>query len=174
MEQVSGLYYLKLNIDRSKVARYGINVADITEVIEAVGAGVKAGEVFEEQWRFPIMVRFPDERRADMESIGSLGVTAPDGSRIPLRELADFHIVDGPAQISREQASRRIMIEANVIGRDLVGAVEEAQAAVSNLVRLPPGYFVTWEGNSKINSGPWLAWQWWCRWSSVSSSCFCS
>jgi cobalt-zinc-cadmium resistance protein CzcA len=128
------------------VARYGINVADITEVIEAVGAGVKAGEVFEEQWRFPIMVRFPDERRADMESIGSLGVTAPDGSRIPLRELADFHIVDGPAQISREQASRRIMIEANVIGRDLVGAVEEAQAAVSNLVRLPPGYFVTWGG----------------------------
>lgn len=146
VEQVSGLYYLKLNIDRSKVARYGINVADITEVIEAVGAGVKAGEVFEEQWRFPIMVRFPDERRADMESIGSLGVTAPDGSRIPLRELADFHIVEGPAQISREQASRRITIEANVIGRDLVGAVEEAQAAVSNLVRLPPGYFVTWGG----------------------------
>lgn len=146
VEQVSGLYYLKLNIDRSKVARHGINVADITEVIEAVGAGVKAGEVFEEQWRFPIMVRFPDDRRADMESIASLWVTAPDGSRIPLRELADIHIVEGPAQISREQASRRILIEANVIGRDLVGAVEEAQAAVRNLVRLPPGYFVTWGG----------------------------
>lgn len=146
VEQISGLYYLKLDIDRSKVARHGINVADITEVIETAGAGIKAGEVFEGQWRFPIMVRFPDDRRADVESIAALWVTAPDGSRIPLRELADIRIVEGPAQISREQASRRIVIEANVVGRDLVGAVEEAQAAVTGLVQLPPGYFVTWGG----------------------------
>lgn len=146
VEQISGLYYLKLDIDRSKVARHGINVADITEVIEAVGAGIEAGEVFEGQWRFPIMVRFPDDRRADVESIAALWVTAPDGSRIPMRELADIQIVEGPAQISREHASRRIVIEANVIGRDLVGAVEEAQAAVSSLVRFPPGYYVTWGG----------------------------
>lgn len=92
------------------------------------------------------MVRFPDDRRADVESIAALWVTAPDGSRIPLRELADIRIVEGPAQISREQASRRIVIEANVVGRDLVGAVEEAQAAVTGLVQLPPGYFVTWGG----------------------------
>ncbi len=146
VEQVSGLYYLKLNIDRSKVARHGINVADITEVIEAVGAGIEAGEVFEGQWRFPIVVRFPDDRRADVESIAALWVTAPNGSRIPLRELTDIQIVEGPAQISREHASRRIVIETNVIGRDLVGAVEEAQAAVADLVRLPPGYYVTWGG----------------------------
>ncbi|MGE3978636.1 MAG: efflux RND transporter permease subunit, partial [Nitrospira sp.] len=129
VEQVSGLYYLKLDIDRAKIARYGINVAEITEVIEAVGGGLAAGEVFEGQWRFPIVVRFPDDRRADLESIAAVWVTAPDGSRIPLRELADIHIVEGPAQISREQASRRIVVEANVIGRDLVGAVEEDQAA---------------------------------------------
>ena len=146
VEQVSGLYYLKLDIDRAKIARHGINVADITEVIEAVGAGIGAGEVFEGQWRFPIMVRFPDDRRADVESIAALWVAAPDGSRIPLRELADIRIVEGPAQISREQASRRIVIEANVIGRDLVGAVQEARTAVSNLVQLPPGYHVTWGG----------------------------
>ena len=146
VEQISGLYYLKLDIDRSKVARHGINVADITEVIEAVGAGIDAGEVFEGQWRFPIMVRFPDDRRADLEPIASLWVTAPDGSRIPLRELADIRIVEGPAQISREQASRRIVVEANVIGRDLVGAVEEARAAVTGLVQLPSGYYVTWGG----------------------------
>ncbi|MBX3301510.1 MAG: efflux RND transporter permease subunit [Nitrospira sp.] len=146
VEQVSGLYYLKLDIDRAKIARHGINVADITEVIEAVGAGIGAGEVFEGQWRFPIMVRFPDDRRADVESIATLWVTAPDGSRIPLRELADVRIVEGPAQISREQASRRIVVEANVIGRDLVGAVQEARTAVSNLVRLPPGYHVAWGG----------------------------
>lgn len=146
VEQIWGLYYLKIDIDRSKVARHGINVADITEVIEAVGAGIEAGEVFEGQWRFPIMVRFPDDRRADVESIASLWVTAPNGSRIPLRELADIQIAEGPAQISREQASRRIVIEANVIERDLVGAVEEAQAAVAGLVKLPTGYYVTWGG----------------------------
>lgn len=146
VEQVSGLYYLKLDIDRARIARHGINVAEITEVIEAVGGGIAAGEVFEGQWRFPIMVRFPDDRRADVETIAALWVTAPDGSRIPLRELADIRIVEGPAQISREHASRRIVIEANVVGRDLVGAVEEAQAAVSRQVQLPPGYYVTWGG----------------------------
>ncbi|MDX2252899.1 MAG: CusA/CzcA family heavy metal efflux RND transporter [Nitrospira sp.] len=146
VEQVSGLYYLKLDIDRAKIARHGINVAEITEVIEAIGAGIGAGEVFEGQWRFPIMVRFPDDRRADVESIAALWVTAPDGSRIPLRDLADIRIVEGPAQISREHASRRIVIEANVVERDLVGSVEEAQTAVGRLVRLPPSYYVTWGG----------------------------
>ncbi|MBX3328863.1 MAG: efflux RND transporter permease subunit [Nitrospira sp.] len=146
VEQVSGLYYLKLDIDRAKIARHGINVAEITEVIEAVGGGIASGEVFEGQWRFPIMVRFPDDRRADVETIAALWATAPDGSRIPLRELADIRIVEGPAQISREHASRRIVIEANVVGRDLVGAVEEAQTAVSRQVQLPPGYYVTWGG----------------------------
>lgn len=146
VEQVSGLYYLMLDINRSKVARYGINVADITEVIKAVGPGIGAGEVFEGQWRFPIVVKFPDHRRADVEAIASLWVTAPDGSRIPLRELADIRIVEGPAQISREQASRRIVIEANVIGRDLVGAVRDAQALVAKQVSLPPGYYITWGG----------------------------
>jgi heavy metal efflux system protein len=146
VEQVSGLYYLKIDIDRNKIARHGINVAEITEVIEAVGGGIAAGEVFEGQWRFPIMVRFPDDRRTDVETIAALGVTAPDGSRIPLRELADIRIVEGPAQISREHASRRIVIEANVVGRDLVGAVEEAQTAVSRRIQLPTGYYVTWGG----------------------------
>ena len=114
--------------------------------IEAVGAGIGAGDVFEGQRRFPIMVRLPDDRRADLEAMKALWVTAPNGSRIPLRELADIRIVEGPAQISREQASRRIVIEANVVGRDLVGTVEEARAAVSSLVPLPPGYYVTWGG----------------------------
>lgn len=146
VEQVSGLYYLKIDIDRAKIARHGINVAEITEVIEAVGGGIAAGEVFEGQWRFPIVVRFPDDRRANVETIAALWVTAPDGSRIPLRDLAEIRIADGPAQISREHASRRIVIEANVVGRDLVGAVEEAQAEVKRGVQLPAGYYLTWGG----------------------------
>lgn len=146
IEQVSGLYYLTIDIDRAKIARHGINVAEVTEVIEAVGGGIAAGEVFEGQWRFPIMIRFPDARRADVETIAALWVTAPDGTRIPLRDLAQIRIVDGPAQISREQASRRIVIEANVVGRDLVGAVEEARSEVTRTVPLPPGYYLTWGG----------------------------
>ncbi|MEX5217356.1 MAG: CusA/CzcA family heavy metal efflux RND transporter [Nitrospira sp.] len=146
VEQVSGLYYLKLDIDRARIARHGINVAEITEVIEAVGGGIAAGEVFEGQWRFPIVVRFPDERRTDVATIGALWVTAPDGTRIPLRDLADIRVVEGPAQISREHASRRIVIEANVVGRDLVGAVEEAQVGVARLIQLPTGYYLTWGG----------------------------
>ncbi len=146
VEQVSGLYYLKIDIDRGRIARYGINVADVTEVIEAIGAGIETGELFEGQRRFPIVVRFPDERRADVETIAALWVTAPNGSRIPLRELADIRVVEGPAQISRERASRRIVIEFNVVDRDLVGTVEEARASVASAVRLPPGYYLIWGG----------------------------
>lgn len=146
VEQVSGLSYLKIDIDRGRMARHGINVADVTEVIEAIGGGIEAGELFEGQRRFPIVVRFPDERRADVETIAALWVTAPNGSRIPLRELADIRVVEGPAQISREQASRRIVIEFNVVDRDLVGTVEDARAKVASAVRLPPGYYLVWGG----------------------------
>jgi cobalt-zinc-cadmium resistance protein CzcA len=146
VEHLSGLYYLKLNIDRGRIARHGINVANITEVIEAAGGGIQAGEMFEGQRRFPIVVRLPDERRSDVNAIAALWVAAPDGSRIPLRELADIRIVEGPAQISHEHASRRIAVEFNVVGRDLVGAVEEAQSRLSSEVRLPSGYYVTWGG----------------------------
>jgi cobalt-zinc-cadmium resistance protein CzcA len=102
--------------------------------------------MFEGQRRFPIVVRLPDERRNDVNAIAALWVAAPDGSRIPLRELANIRIVEGPAQISREHASRRIAVEFNVVGRDLVGAVEEAQAHLATEVRLPSGYYVTWGG----------------------------
>lgn len=146
VEQISGLYYLKIDIDRTRMARYGINVADVTEVIQSIGGGIETGEIFEGQRRFPIVVRFPDDRRADVEAISALWVTAPDGSRIPIRELADIRIIEGPAQISREQASRRIVIECNIVDRDLVGAVEEAQRNVATEVRLPPGYYLAWGG----------------------------
>ena len=146
VEQISGLYYLKIDIDRARIARYGINIADVTQVIEAIGAGIEAGQLFEGQRRFPIVVKFPDALRADVEAISALWVTAPDGSRIPLRELAAIEIVEGPAQISREQASRRIVIEFNVVDRDLVGTVEDARQKVVSAVRLPSGYYITWGG----------------------------
>jgi heavy metal efflux system protein len=146
VEPLSGLYTLTVDMDRARLARYGINVSRITELIEAIGSGISAGELFEGQRRFPIVVRLPEERRTDVEAIKALWTAAPDGSRIPLRELAEVRIVEGPSQISREQASRRIVIEFNVEDRDLVGTVEEAQAAVTSEVHLPSGYYVTWGG----------------------------
>jgi len=146
VEPLSGLYMLTVNMDRARLARYGINVSRITELIEATGSGIPAGELFEGQRRFPIVVRLPEERRTDVEAIKALWAAAPDGSRIPLRELADVRVVEGPSQISREQASRRIVIEFNVEGRDLVGTVEDAQATMISEVHLPSGYYVTWGG----------------------------
>lgn len=146
IEPVAGSYYVKMDIDRSRIARYGINVADVAAVIEAAGAGIPSGEVFEGQRRFPIVIRFPEASRRTVEEIGALWVTAPNGSRIPLRELADLRIVEGPAQISREHASRRIVIEFNVVGRDLVGTVHAAQQRLAQDLTLPAGYFLTWGG----------------------------
>ncbi|MGH7205954.1 MAG: efflux RND transporter permease subunit, partial [Nitrospiraceae bacterium] len=145
-EQVSGLYYLKVEIDRARIARYGINVADVSQIIETAVGGKTAGEIFEALRRFPIVVRYPQERRGDVEAIGSLLISAPGGSRIPLRELAKIKLEEGPAQVSREDSSRRLVIECNIVGRDLVGAVQEAQAQIAAHVKLPPGYYLTWGG----------------------------
>ena len=145
-EQISGLYYLQIEIDRARIARYGINVADVSMLIETAVGGKQAGEIFEGQRRFPVVVRYPEERRNSAESIGALLVAAPDGSKIPLRELAQIQVVEGPAQVSREDTRRRRVIEFNVEGRDLVGAVQEAQTLISQRVKLPPAYFLTWGG----------------------------
>jgi cobalt-zinc-cadmium resistance protein CzcA len=145
-EQIAGLYYLQMDIDRARIARYGINVADVSNVIETAVGGKPAGEIFEGQRRFPVVVRFPVERRNNPETIGALLVSSPDGSQIPLRELAQIQIVEGPAQVSREDARRRRVIEFNVERRDLVGTVEEAEARVASEVKLPPGYYITWGG----------------------------
>jgi len=144
-EQTAGLPVLRIRIDRRAIARHGINAADVLEVVSTVG-GREAGVVLEGQRRFPLMVRYAPSTRQDLESLRSLRVRAPGGQLIPLAQLADIAVEDGPAQISHESGKRRITVEMNVRGRDLGGFVAEAQRAVDGANVVPAGYFLEWGG----------------------------
>jgi cobalt-zinc-cadmium resistance protein CzcA len=149
-EQTQGLPMLRVRVDRRAIARYGINAADVLDVIETLG-GKRLGVVLEGQRRFVLQARFGAEVLADLERLRDLRVAAPAEAGapprlIPLGQLAEIRIEDGPAQISRDRISRRINVEANVRGRDLASFVAEARDAVDRQVDLPPGWTVEWGG----------------------------
>ena len=149
-EQVAGLPMLQIEVDRQKIARYGINVSDVLDLIEIAVAGKAVGEVFEGVKRFDLNLRFPEEYRNSPESIGNLLVTAPNGQKVPLAQLVKkIAVEEGPAQISHEQARRRIVVAANVRGRDIGSFVQEAEKALEKAVKLPPGYSTEWGGQFK-------------------------
>ncbi|HEU0177483.1 MAG TPA: CusA/CzcA family heavy metal efflux RND transporter [Blastocatellia bacterium] len=146
VEATSGLPQLQIKPDREAIARYGINVEDVNILVESIIAGKEAGLVYEGEKRFSLVVRLADESSRDLETIKNLLVSAPNGSRIPLAQLADIRLVQGPAQITREDTRRRIGVELNVRGRDIGGFVKDAQAAIDERVKVPPGYYLTWGG----------------------------
>lgn len=146
VEATSGLPQLQIKPDRAAIARYGINVEDVNSLVESIVAGKEAGQVYQGEQRFSLVVRLGDEWSRDVETIKNLLVAAPNGSRIPLAQLADVELVEGPAQISREDTRRRIGVELNVRGRDIGSFVKDAQAAIEEQVKLPPGYYLTWGG----------------------------
>ena len=146
VEKVSGLAYLQIEVNRDKIARYGINVADINDMIETAIGGREASKVYEGLKVFGLAVRFPENARNDVEPIRELLIPSPSGALIPLGQLAKVDVIEGPAQISRESAQRRIVIQCNVTGRDLGGFVQEAQRKIDAAVKLPPGYIMTWGG----------------------------
>jgi cobalt-zinc-cadmium resistance protein CzcA len=147
VEQVSGMSQLDVVIDREAVARHGIKIGDVNAVIETAVAGKQATTLFEEQRRFAVVVRFPESARGDIPEIERLLVTAPGGERVPLSQIADFQIVEAPAQVSRENGMRRVIAEANIRGRDLGGFVSEVQQKLVPLVKeLPSGYYVEYGG----------------------------
>ena len=146
VEATTGLPQLQIKPDRGSIARYGINVEDVNDLVESVVAGKDAGIVYEGEQRFNMVVRLSDEASKDLETIQNLTVSAPNGARIPLSQLADIKLVEGPAQISREDTRRRIGVELNVRGRDIGSFVEEAQGRIAKEVELPPGYYLTWGG----------------------------
>jgi cobalt-zinc-cadmium resistance protein CzcA len=145
LEQTTGLPFLRVKIRRDEIARYGINAAQVLDVVQAMG-GRTVGEVLEGQRRFDIQVRFTPESRSDLERIRSLKVADPQGRMIPLSQLADIVTEEGPAQITRENIHRRIAVEANVRGTDLASFVAAVQRAVSTQVTLPTGYYVEYGG----------------------------
>lgn len=146
VERISGQQYLTIDIDRQAIARYGINAADVNDVIENAIGGRQATEIYEGERRFAAVVRLPEPYRNSPQAIGNILLTSPNGALVPLQDLAHISLVDGPAQISREQGKRRIVVGVNVEGRDLGGFVAEAQQKINQSVKLPEGYYLEWGG----------------------------
>jgi len=155
VEQTTGLPMLTVRIDREKASRYGLNIADIQDLVSTAVGGREAGTLFEGDRRFDILVRLPESLRSDLEAIQRLPVALPRTtdaagaarpSFVPLSEVATLEIAPGPNQVSREDGKRRIVVSANVRGRDLGSFVNEAAEAIEQQVKLPTGYWTTWGG----------------------------
>ena len=146
VQQIAGLPVLQIKIDRTAIARYGINVADVQEVIQSAIAGTEATTVLEGFMRFGLVVRFPAEVRSDPAAIGNLLVASPSGEKVPLAQIAHITNEEGPAEIARENGQRRITVEVNIRGRDIGSFVNEARERVDAAVKPPAGYMLNWSG----------------------------
>jgi heavy metal efflux system protein len=146
LEQESEQAQLRIAIDRKSVARYGINVRDVQDVVEMAIGGKPISTVFEGERRFDVTVRFQAQARADADAIGNILVPTHDGSRIPLSQLASIQVVNGASIIARRENIRQISVRTNIRGRDQGSFVKEAQRKFEAAVKLPPGYSVDWGG----------------------------
>lgn len=152
VEQTKGLPTLTVNINREKAARYGLSIAELQETVSTAVGGRDVGAIFQGDRRFAITVRLPEEMRNDIDVLERLPIALPRAegaarpSFIPLREVADLTIAPGPNQLSREDGKRRIVVTANVRGRDIGSFVSEAEQAIERGVKIPSGYWVSWGG----------------------------
>jgi len=146
IEQEADQAQLRVKINRYQVARFGINVSDVQDVIDLALGGSPITGVFEGDRRFDVVARFTPEARANPEAIGNLLIPTKDGSRVPLSQLADIRVVDGPTIIARRDNERQMTVRTNIRGRDQAGFVAEAQARFAKEVSLPAGYRVVWGG----------------------------
>jgi cobalt-zinc-cadmium resistance protein CzcA len=145
-EQISGLPLLSVKVDRQRAARYGINAEDVLAAVEAGGAGRVVGTVFEGQRRFSLGVRLNQNGGLDPQQFGAIPVGAKDGMLIPLGQVASVTVQEGPAQVSREDIQRRIVVQGNVRGRDMGSFIADAQKEITDKLKLPAGYHITWGG----------------------------
>ncbi len=146
VERVGGQQYLTIDIDRRAIARQGLNVADVQDVIEMAIGGKVATEIYEGERRFQAVVRLPERLRDSVDEIRAITLTAPSGAQVQLDSLAKIQVTEGPAQVSRETAKRRIVVGINVKDRDLGGFVAELRQRVEAEVKLPEGYYLQWGG----------------------------
>ena len=146
VERLSGQQTLTIEIDRQSIARYGINVSDVNDLIETAFGGNEVGQLYEGQRRFAIVVRYPNEYRNSIQAIRNTTLKTSDGTLVPLSAVASIELVDSPPTISREFGKRRVVVGANVSGRDLGGFVQEVQRRVDAELRLPDGYYLSWGG----------------------------
>lgn len=145
-ETTTGLPQLQVKPDRAKIARYGLNVEDVNDLVESIFAGKKAGEVFEGEQRFDLVLRLNDNASQTVESVKNLLLTSPTGQRVPLIQVAEVSLIESAAQISRDDTRRRIVVSTNVRDRDISSFVEEAKKRIDKEVQLPPGYYLKWGG----------------------------
>lgn len=146
LEQTTGLPQLKVKYNRSQMARYGVDIETVNELIQSAYAGGKAGVIYEGERRFDLVVRLAEPHVSDLESIRNLYAIAYDGDQIPLQEMAEFSYEDGPAQISRDNTRRRIVIGVNTGNQDVQTLVEEIRLSLERELDLPPGYNITYGG----------------------------
>ncbi len=152
VEQSTGLPMLEIDINKNTIARYGLNIGDVLDLISAAIGGREAGLIFEGDRRFPIVVRLPETVRQDISALENLPVAVPHedgeegGAFVPLKQIATFRLSEGPNQISRENGKRRVVVQANVRGRDIGSFVAEAQQAIDKNVQVPAGYWLDWGG----------------------------
>lgn len=146
VETVTGVPQLVVTYNREAIARFGANIKDINTTIQAAYAGASAGLVFEGDKRYDLTIRLNDSQRQNIENINNLLIGLPNGEQVPLNELAAIELKDGPYQIQREDARRRITIGFNVRGRDVQSIVTELQQKVDKKIKLPPGYYITYGG----------------------------
>ncbi len=147
VEQLFGQPYITIDIDRSKIARHGINVSDVREIIATAIGGQSTTRVYEGQQRFELVVRFPEKDRDSIQTIGNIRLKSLGGPFIPLSDLGTIRMHEGPGRISREQLQRYLSVGFNTHGRDIGSIVEEAQALIAREVPLPNGYTVVWGGS---------------------------
>ena len=145
VEQVAGLKYLRITPNRDRLAAYGLSVSDVNEAAETLSVGRNVGAVFEGDRRFGVVVKVALRDGQDAQSFAAVSLKTMTGQMVPLGEVADLRVEEGPAEINRSAASRRLAVEFNVRGRDLLSAVREAQASAAS-VHLPVGYHVEWGG----------------------------
>lgn len=146
VEQVTGLPTLSVIPKRTALGRYGLNVVELQDWVSAAIGGESAGLLYEGDRRFELIVRLPETLRRDIDRLSFLPVPLPNGDYIPLEEVATLDISPGPAQISRENGKRRVVVTANVRGRDLGSFVTEVKARINNDVDIPPGYWINYGG----------------------------
>jgi cobalt-zinc-cadmium resistance protein CzcA len=146
VEAVEGLGYLEIDMHRQRLSRLGISVASVRSLIETAIGGQVVTTVPEGDRRTDVVVRLPRAFTSEVGNLRNLPLASPTGERVLLREVADFAIVEGPAQISREDGKRRVVVELNVVGRDIGGFVAEARQRIADEVELPEGAYTTWGG----------------------------
>jgi cobalt-zinc-cadmium resistance protein CzcA len=146
VEQTEGLPMLDIAYAQDRASRLGVSAQDVTDTVATAVGGREAGRIFEGDRSFPVVIRLADAARANLETLGQTPVSTPGGSFVPLSSVADIRLIDGPNQISRENGKRRVVVQANVRGRDIAGVVADAKAGISKEVQLPAGTWLEWGG----------------------------